>query len=80
MRDLQTISHGVLAGMLAEIAKTNPKYEDPLTEAARRLRLMPSHKVATKVPNELLKNGEPEEIIAGLVTEIAHLKRLLQEC
>jgi hypothetical protein len=80
MKDLQTISHGVLAGMLTEIAKRNPRYSEAIVEAARRLRLMPSHKAATKVKTEVLQNGAPDEIIAELITEIAHLKRLLQGC
>lgn len=78
MSDLQSISNGVLAGMLAELARKKNPHSDILEETARRLRLMPSHKVATKVNNEVLANGAPDEIIAELVTEIAHLKRLLQ--
>lgn len=79
MSDLHDISHGVLAGMLHELSASS-KQPDVLMEAARRLSLMPSHKVATKVHNEVLANGAPDEIIAALITEITHLKRLLQEC
>lgn len=80
MSDLQSISNGVLAGMLAELARKKNPHSDILKETARRLRLMPSHNVATKVPTELLKNGSPTENIEALVTEITHLKRLLQGC
>jgi hypothetical protein len=78
MNDLQSISNGILAGMLAELARKKNPHSDIIEEAARRLRLMPSLKVATKVPTELLKNGSPTEIIEELTIEIAHLKRLLQ--
>lgn len=79
MSDLTNISHGVLAGMLAEIATSNDINAELITEAARRIALMPSHGAVKPIRDELMANGAPSEIIAELVAENVKLRHLLDE-
>lgn len=76
---LQTISNGILAGMLNGIATTKDARADLITEAARRIALMPSHGTVKPIRDELMANGAPSEIIAELVAENVKLRHLLAE-
>ncbi len=74
---LQSISNGILAGMLEGIATTNDARAELIMEAARRISLMPSHSTVAPIRDELMANGSPSEIIAELVAENMKLRHLL---
>ncbi len=77
MSDLQQLAPGIISGMLAELAKQVPTHGDLITEAARRIALLPSHGVVKPIRDELMANGAPSEIIAELVAENVKLRHLL---
>jgi hypothetical protein len=72
---LETISNGILAGMLSELAVS--MRSELVTEAARRIGLLPSHSTVAPIRDELMANGSPSEIIAELVAENIKLRHLL---
>ena len=72
---LETISNGILAGMLSELAVSTRS--ELVTEAARRIGLLPSHSTVAPIRDELMANGSPSEIIAELVAENIKLRHLL---
>ena len=74
---LQSISNGILAGMLEGIATTKDARAELITEAARRISLLPSHGTVAPIRDELMANGAPSEIIAELVAENIKLRHLL---
>jgi hypothetical protein len=74
---LQSISNGILAGMLEGIATTNDARAELIMEAARRISLMPSYGTVAPLRDELMANGSPSEIIAELVAENMKLRHLL---
>lgn len=74
---LQAISNGILAGMLRGIATTKDARAELITEAARRIGLLPSHGTVAPLRDELMANGSPSEIIAELVAENIKLRHLL---
>ena len=74
---LETISNGILAGMLRGIATTKDARAELINEAARRIGLMPSHGTVAPIRDELMANGSPSEIIAELVAENIKLRHLL---
>jgi len=74
---LETISNGILAGMLRGIATTKDARAELITEAARRIGLLPSHSTVAPIRDELMANGSPSEIIAELVAENIKLRHLL---
>ena len=80
MSDLQQLAPGIIAGMLAELAKQVPTHADLITEAARRIELLPSHGVVKPIRDELMANGSPSEIIAELINANVKLRRLISEC
>lgn len=77
MSDLQQLAPGIISGMLAELAKQVPTHADLITEAARRIALLPSHGTVKPIRDELMANGSPSEIIAELVAENVKLRHLL---
>jgi hypothetical protein len=79
MNNLQQLSPGILAGMLNGIATTNDARAELITEAARRIALMPSHGAVKPIRDELMANGSPSDIIAELVNENVKLRHLLAE-
>lgn len=79
MSDLQQLAPGIIAGMLAELAKQVPTYADLITEAARRIALLPSHGAVKPIRDELMANGAPSDIIEELVAENVKLRHLLAE-
>jgi hypothetical protein len=79
MSDLQQLAPGIIAGMLNGIATTNDARAELITEAARRIALMPSHGAVKPIRDELMANGSPSEIIAELVAENVKLRHLLAE-
>ena len=74
---LETISNGILAGMLRGIATTKDARAELIIEAARRIGLLPSHGTVAPIRDELMANGSPSEIIAELVAENIKLRHLL---
>lgn len=76
---LETISNGILAGMLNGIATSNDTNAELITEAARRIALLPSHGAVKPIRDELMANDAPSEIIAELVAENVKLRHLLAE-
>lgn len=76
---LQSLSNGILAGMLNGIATSNDTNAELITEAARRIALLPSHGTVKPIRDELMANGSPSEIIAELVAENVKLRHLLAE-
>jgi hypothetical protein len=79
MSDLQQLAPGIISGMLAELAKQVPTQAELITEAARRIALLPSHGVVKPIRDELMANGSPSEIIAELVNANVKLRHLLAE-
>ena len=77
---LDDISNGILAGMLEHVASTmdDGPHRVVITEAIRRLRLLPNYGGAQTIPDELRRNGSPDEIIARLTEQNHQLKNALR--
>jgi len=79
MSNLQSIAPSILAGMLDQIAiDTQPIFRPYLIEAARRLQQMPVYGGAVAIPDELRRNGSPDEIIARLTEQNHQLQNALR--
>lgn len=76
--NLHNIAPGILAGMLDALATTDDDHADLLTEAARRLKTLPNYGGAPAIPDELRRNGSPDDIIALLTAQNLQLRNALR--
>jgi hypothetical protein len=76
--NLHNIAPGILAGMLDALATTDDARAELLNEAARRLKTLPNYGGAPTIPDELRRNGSPDEIIALLTAQNLQLRNALR--
>jgi hypothetical protein len=76
--NLHNIAPGILAGMLEALAITDDARAELLMEAARRLKTLPNYGGAPTIPDELRRNGSPDDIIALLTEQNLQLRNALR--
>lgn len=76
--NLHNIAPGILAGMLEALATTDDARAELLIEAARRLKTLPNYGGAPTIPNELRRNGSPDDLVALLTAQNLQLRNALR--